>query len=627
MLPFGLRSAPKILIAVADALHWYLGQRGITCLFHYLDDFVILAPPQAPCCQQDLSTLLEVCAELGVPIANHKTEGPASCLVFLGTEVDTVANELRLPEDKLRRLQTLLEQWGDRRTCTRRELESLVGLLNHACKVVPACKVVRAGRSFLRRMLDLLHSRPPSSQGRGATPIRLNVEFRADLAWWQCFVKDWNGVSFLPTPSSLQQGLEWSLLPINPVQQGLEWSLLPINPVLPPTRTGMESPSYQPRPPSNKDWNGVSFLPTPSSLQQGLEWSLLPINPVLPPTRTGMESPSYQPRPTRTGMESPSYQPRPPSNKNWNGVSFLSTPSSLQQGLEWSLLPANPVLPPTRTGMESPSYQPRPPSNKDWNGVSFLSTPSSLQQGLEWSLLPINPVLSPTRTGMESPSYQPRPPSNKNWNGVSFHQPRPPSNKDWNGVSFLSTPSSLQQGLEWSLLPINPVLPPTRTGMESPSYQPRPPSNKDWNRVSFLSTPSSLQQGLEWSLLPANPVLPPTRTGMESPSYQPRPPSNKDWNGVSFLSTPSSLQQGLEWSLLPINPVLPPTRTGMESPSYQPRPPSNKDWNGVSFLSTLSSLQQGLEWSLLPINPVLPPTRTGMESPSCQPRPPSQSAL
>ena len=44
-----------------------------------------------------------------------------------------------------------------------------------------------------------------SSQGRGATPIRLNVEFRADLAWRQCFVKDWNGVSFLPTPSSLPE--------------------------------------------------------------------------------------------------------------------------------------------------------------------------------------------------------------------------------------------------------------------------------------------------------------------------------------------------------------------------------------------------------------------------------------
>ena len=107
MLPFGLRPAPKIFNAVADALHWYLCQRGVTSLFHYLDDFIILAPPQSPRCRQDLSTLLQVCTELDIPIASHKTEAPASCLVFLGIEVDPMANELHLPKDKLCRMQTL----------------------------------------------------------------------------------------------------------------------------------------------------------------------------------------------------------------------------------------------------------------------------------------------------------------------------------------------------------------------------------------------------------------------------------------------------------------------------------------------------------------------------------------
>ena len=40
MLPFGLRSAPKIFSAVADALQWMLFQRGISNLLHYLDDFI-----------------------------------------------------------------------------------------------------------------------------------------------------------------------------------------------------------------------------------------------------------------------------------------------------------------------------------------------------------------------------------------------------------------------------------------------------------------------------------------------------------------------------------------------------------------------------------------------------------
>jgi hypothetical protein len=75
---------------------------------------------------------------IGVPIAAHKTEGPTTCLVFLGIELDTIAGELRLPDEKLQRLQSLLLEWGDKSVCTRRELESLVGLLNHACKVVQA---------------------------------------------------------------------------------------------------------------------------------------------------------------------------------------------------------------------------------------------------------------------------------------------------------------------------------------------------------------------------------------------------------------------------------------------------------------------------------------------------------
>lgn len=132
----------------------------------------------------------QVCAELGVPIADHKTEGPTTCLTFLGIEVDTRVGELRLPAEKLSRLQDLLHQWGDKKVCSRRELASLIGLLNHACKVV------RAGRSFLRRMIDLLHAGPHPSHP--AALICLNTEFRSDLAWWQYFVQSWNGISFLP---------------------------------------------------------------------------------------------------------------------------------------------------------------------------------------------------------------------------------------------------------------------------------------------------------------------------------------------------------------------------------------------------------------------------------------------
>ncbi len=38
-----------------------------------------------------METMDRVCAQLGVPMAPHKREGPTTCLIFLGIEIDTVA--------------------------------------------------------------------------------------------------------------------------------------------------------------------------------------------------------------------------------------------------------------------------------------------------------------------------------------------------------------------------------------------------------------------------------------------------------------------------------------------------------------------------------------------------------
>lgn len=191
MLPFGLRSAPKIFNAVADALEWCLRLAGIEDIEHYLDDFVMLGPPGSTVCLRAMAILDTVCKRLNIPIAEHKRDGPTTCLVFLGIIIDSLAGELRLPPEKLHPP----ADTTDKKACSRRELESLVGLLNHACKVV------RSGRSFLRRMIDLLHS--TSHHPGKNTPIRLNTGFRADLAWWTEFASAWNGASYLPPPQHL----------------------------------------------------------------------------------------------------------------------------------------------------------------------------------------------------------------------------------------------------------------------------------------------------------------------------------------------------------------------------------------------------------------------------------------
>lgn len=142
-LPFGLRSAPKLFNILADLLHWILREQGVTCLLHYLDDFLTMGPPDSLECLRNLRILIEVCHLLGIPLALEKVLGPATLLDFLGIILDTVRMEARLPSDKLRRIQATIQEWLGRRNATKREILSLVGILQHAAKVV------RPGRTFV----------------------------------------------------------------------------------------------------------------------------------------------------------------------------------------------------------------------------------------------------------------------------------------------------------------------------------------------------------------------------------------------------------------------------------------------------------------------------------------------
>ena len=48
VLPFGLRSAPLIFTAIAEALQWIMCKRGVQHIAHYLDDFIIVGPQVPP---------------------------------------------------------------------------------------------------------------------------------------------------------------------------------------------------------------------------------------------------------------------------------------------------------------------------------------------------------------------------------------------------------------------------------------------------------------------------------------------------------------------------------------------------------------------------------------------------
>ena len=91
---------------------------------------------------------------------------------MLGIKLDTLAHQARFPRDKFERIIALLDNWSSKQYCLGKELEFLIGDLQHACKFIPQ------GRTFLQRMINLL-----LAFRRNDHPIRLSQEFRLDLSW------------------------------------------------------------------------------------------------------------------------------------------------------------------------------------------------------------------------------------------------------------------------------------------------------------------------------------------------------------------------------------------------------------------------------------------------------------
>ncbi len=142
-LPFGSRSSPKIFNMLSSAIVWIAKNNyNIQWLLHLLDDFLAMSPPhQNP--EVTMQALLSVFKNLNIPISPQKTEGPTVSLIWLGLNLDTLNMKIFLPLDKKSRILDILNNFLNKKTCTKRELLSLLGHLNFACRAVPA------GRSFV----------------------------------------------------------------------------------------------------------------------------------------------------------------------------------------------------------------------------------------------------------------------------------------------------------------------------------------------------------------------------------------------------------------------------------------------------------------------------------------------
>ena len=144
-LPFGASISCALFQKFSDALCHIVEKmvRVHNRITNYLDDFLFIARTIA-LCNAMINRFLEICQEIGVPVAMEKTEWAVEFITFLGILLDGRNRILAIPLEKKDNAVDILMKMLDKKKATVHELQRLCGILNfigHA---------VFPGRTFTR---------------------------------------------------------------------------------------------------------------------------------------------------------------------------------------------------------------------------------------------------------------------------------------------------------------------------------------------------------------------------------------------------------------------------------------------------------------------------------------------
>ena len=179
-LPFGFRHGSALFQRLSDTVHHMMRQRGHDVI-NYIDDILgIELPSHVDASFDALSSLLE---RLGFEILHNKLVTPATCVNCLGVLVNTKDFTLAVPTPKMQEILQKCQAWRQKTSCTKCQLQSLLGSL------LFISKCVRSSRFFLNRLLDVLHSMHDKDQ------VALTPEAQRDINWFQKFLPSFNGVA------------------------------------------------------------------------------------------------------------------------------------------------------------------------------------------------------------------------------------------------------------------------------------------------------------------------------------------------------------------------------------------------------------------------------------------------
>ena len=175
-LPFGFKHGSGIFQRMSDAVRYVMSKFGFQVM-NYLDD--IIGHSISSKATESFQTLHKLLSQLGLLIV-----APSTKVTCLDVEINALDFTVSITADKLQEIIKTCYAWTNTKSCSKRELQSLLG------KLLYISKCVKSSRFFLNRMLELLRTSSKCSS------ILLTEEFHRDLSWFCKFVSKFNGSTF-----------------------------------------------------------------------------------------------------------------------------------------------------------------------------------------------------------------------------------------------------------------------------------------------------------------------------------------------------------------------------------------------------------------------------------------------
>ena len=183
-LPFGLSSAPWVFTKTLKPALALLREMGV----RLIADILVLAESQE-LAKEGVVYLLQC---LGFLINSKKSVlEPAQSMEFLGLTVDTVAMELKLPVEKMKKIRAEARSMATAEHTSARAIARLVGKMNATSRVIPPAPL------FYRHLQMALSEALNSNSQCYETQVSLSPYSREELKWWDNHMVKWNGKSLL----------------------------------------------------------------------------------------------------------------------------------------------------------------------------------------------------------------------------------------------------------------------------------------------------------------------------------------------------------------------------------------------------------------------------------------------